>query len=292
MTGLSDGRGALTDRYSYDAVGNSLSESGQSAQPFGYQGNRYDGAAGLYDFKARAYDPYTGRFASKDPVRGVASETQTLNPYPCGLNNPLRHPDPSGLFPENVGDPSAPPSDGDSPLNDRANKLPDTGGQEGGPCSQHISIGAEAPNGDIEGTVSANVREAEDHALVLSPGNPFAFAANLDNHWWFYNQVKTGAIWDYKSRVAPSSRVSENYAIFGNFNFGAAGAAMGYDIVTLLNSAGPPQVVDNFKQGKNLFADAPLKLPYPPLPALWDDPDDQKDILRGIQYYFCLRGVS
>lgn len=44
------------------------------------------------------YDPHSGRFASEDPVKGLATMPQTLNPYAYGANGPLAYPDPSGRF--------------------------------------------------------------------------------------------------------------------------------------------------------------------------------------------------
>ena len=48
--------------------------------------------------RARYYDPTTGRFLTRDPVPGVATLPQTLNPYAYALNNPVLYTDPSGEF--------------------------------------------------------------------------------------------------------------------------------------------------------------------------------------------------
>ena len=50
-----------------------------------------------YDFHASAYDSVAGRFTSTDPVAGVATIPQTLNPY--GLNGPVVYTDPYGYTP-------------------------------------------------------------------------------------------------------------------------------------------------------------------------------------------------
>jgi hypothetical protein len=42
------------------------------------------------------YDPSAGRFLPEDPVAGLASLPQTLNPYAYGRDNPFAYPDPSG----------------------------------------------------------------------------------------------------------------------------------------------------------------------------------------------------
>ena len=89
----------MSDSYTYDAFGNVLDHSGESTQPYTYVGNRAYPAAGFSDFYARAYDPATGRFTSEDPVKGLATLPQTLNPYIYGVNGPLAYLDPSGAFP-------------------------------------------------------------------------------------------------------------------------------------------------------------------------------------------------
>ncbi len=58
-----------------------------------------DSTSGLYDLKARMYEPGTGRFATEDPVAGFAAMPETLNPYAYGYDNPLAYPDPNGDCP-------------------------------------------------------------------------------------------------------------------------------------------------------------------------------------------------
>ena len=59
---------------------------------------------GLLYLRARYYDPTTGRFLTRDPVPGVATLPQTLNPYAYALNNPVLYVDPSGEFIETPWD--------------------------------------------------------------------------------------------------------------------------------------------------------------------------------------------
>ncbi len=96
VTALSGGGGTLTDTYGYTAFGTPNERSGESEQPYSYLANAYDPATKLYDFHARHYDASVGRFTSEDPVEGVASVPQTLNPYIYGTNNPYSSPDPDG----------------------------------------------------------------------------------------------------------------------------------------------------------------------------------------------------
>ena len=62
----------------------------------GFAGQYLESATGLYDMRARDYDPKSGRFTANDQV-----EVPTGMPYVAGYsytyNNPLIHADPSGL---------------------------------------------------------------------------------------------------------------------------------------------------------------------------------------------------
>ena len=49
-----------------------------------------------------------GRFTTKDPIGGIASKSQTLDPYSCSMNNPLAYPDLYGLIPVSTGGGNSP----------------------------------------------------------------------------------------------------------------------------------------------------------------------------------------
>ena len=81
----------MTARYEYDVFGAVRSETGTSDNPRKFTGKEYESDVKLYYYGARYYDPYIGRFISKDPVgNGV-------NWYAYAVNNPLAFIDPSGL---------------------------------------------------------------------------------------------------------------------------------------------------------------------------------------------------
>ncbi len=82
---------------SYEPFGKQLSTAGNPLTKYGYTGEWTDPTSLVY-LRARYYDPATGRFISKDPVRGFPNLPQTLNPYTYAINNPVRYTDPSGEF--------------------------------------------------------------------------------------------------------------------------------------------------------------------------------------------------
>ena len=107
--GLVDGNGTLVEYYEYeDAYGNvriynsSGAELGESAygNPFYFQGRVYDKETELYHFRARWYDPETGRWLSPDPI-GISAG---LNLYLFCNNNPVNFIDPEGLWGIMIGD--------------------------------------------------------------------------------------------------------------------------------------------------------------------------------------------
>jgi len=98
---LTDERGSLVSEYSsvtgtrayaYDAYGREAAGA-QHPSMIGYAGGIALPGAGLVHFRARAYDPGTGRFVSADPI-GVAGG---INLYGYASGDPVNNIDPSGL---------------------------------------------------------------------------------------------------------------------------------------------------------------------------------------------------
>ena len=102
--GYADERGEIVARWTYDAWGNVLSEDVRvpalAAVRYRFQGREFSRATGLTNFRARWYDPTTGRWLSKDPI-GLSGG---LNLYAFCGNNSLNMRDPMGLCMENVED--------------------------------------------------------------------------------------------------------------------------------------------------------------------------------------------
>ncbi len=65
-----------------------------------YTGQRYDAAVGLYDYRARWYDPALGRFILPDTIVPQPGDPQSLNRYSYASNSPIVYTDPTGMFTE------------------------------------------------------------------------------------------------------------------------------------------------------------------------------------------------
>ncbi len=95
ITSLTDAAGAIVASYPYDSFGNLGHSTGTVVNPFRYTGREWDSEAGLYFYRARYYDPATGRFLSEDPIGFKGG----INFYPYVGNSVPNFSDPSGQFP-------------------------------------------------------------------------------------------------------------------------------------------------------------------------------------------------
>lgn len=86
--------GAIAQRLDYDTFGSVLLDTRPGFQPFGFAGGLYDRHTSLTRFGARDYDPSSGRWTAKDPIRFAAGDT---NLYGYVWNDPINLTDPSGL---------------------------------------------------------------------------------------------------------------------------------------------------------------------------------------------------
>ena len=64
---LTDAAGNITDTYAYSAFGEVLSRTGSTVNPYQYTSQQFDALTGLYNLRARYYDPRDGRFITIDP---------------------------------------------------------------------------------------------------------------------------------------------------------------------------------------------------------------------------------
>jgi RHS repeat-associated protein len=87
--------GTVAQRMDYDEFGNVLVDTNPGFQPFGFAGGLYDPETKLVRFGARDYDPETGRWSAKDPIRFAGGHA---NLYGYSINDPVNLFDPEGLF--------------------------------------------------------------------------------------------------------------------------------------------------------------------------------------------------
>jgi RHS repeat-associated protein len=92
VTSLSSPAGALAQTYTFDSFGNQTASTGSLTSPFRYTGRESDSETGMYYYRARYYDPTTGRFLTEDPLRFHAGS----NFYIYTFNSPQSLIDPSG----------------------------------------------------------------------------------------------------------------------------------------------------------------------------------------------------
>ncbi|MEM6793145.1 MAG: RHS repeat-associated core domain-containing protein [Acidobacteriota bacterium] len=94
-----DQDGNVVASYSYTATGVTITRENSSKPDilvYRYSGQEHDPETGLYNFRARFYDPEIGRFYEIDPAQKGAS------PYLYGDNNPVNMVDPDGEEPMSI----------------------------------------------------------------------------------------------------------------------------------------------------------------------------------------------
>lgn len=95
---LSDGTGALTDSYHYEAFGQLLNETGATENSYRFAGEQLDQNLDQYYLRARYYDQNTGRFTQMDTWMGSNADPVTLHKYLYANADPANTIDPSGQF--------------------------------------------------------------------------------------------------------------------------------------------------------------------------------------------------
>lgn len=94
VTSLTDTTGALAQTYTYDSWGNQTASSGSLTNFFRYTAREFDTETKLYYYRARYFDPASGRFVSEDPARFRSGPN--LYAYTHNRSTTMR--DPSGRF--------------------------------------------------------------------------------------------------------------------------------------------------------------------------------------------------
>ena len=97
VTELSGAGGTQLGQYDTNPFGDGATATGVdpsvAGNPYGFAGEYQDPTTGLYDLRARQYDPSTGRFLSRDPL----GPQDYASLYTYVGDNPLSYTDPSGM---------------------------------------------------------------------------------------------------------------------------------------------------------------------------------------------------
>jgi RHS repeat-associated protein len=108
VTTMLNSNGSVADRFVYDPYGKgtmydanwnlqgTLGGTVGATWKYFFQGGRFDGITGLYNFRNRDYSPTLGRWMQEDPV---SDKTEIQNLYLYEDNRPLTLTDPRGLQP-------------------------------------------------------------------------------------------------------------------------------------------------------------------------------------------------
>ncbi len=92
---LTDSSGNVTDTYEYGPFGEFTTSTGSSYNPYRFTGQQWDEDSGLYYLRARYYEPATGRFMQRDPIKDYSN---IFNKYTYAGNNPALFIDPTGFY--------------------------------------------------------------------------------------------------------------------------------------------------------------------------------------------------
>jgi RHS repeat-associated protein len=95
VTSLTTSAGSVMNTYTYNGFGKLAASTGTIPNSYLYTGRESDNETGLYYYRARYYDPNTGRFLSEDPI----SFQGGIDFYAYVLNRPVGYVDPAGLDP-------------------------------------------------------------------------------------------------------------------------------------------------------------------------------------------------
>jgi RHS repeat-associated protein len=88
--------GLVVQRMDYDEFGRVINDTNPGFQPFGFAGGIYDRHTNLVRFGARDYDPLTGKWTAKDPIRFEGGDS---NLFGYTGSDPVNYTDPEGLSP-------------------------------------------------------------------------------------------------------------------------------------------------------------------------------------------------
>jgi RHS repeat-associated protein len=93
---LTNDLGNATDAYNYEAFGNMLQRTGNTANNYLFVGEQFDPYSELNYFRARYYNPRNGLFSSMDPIKPCTCCTKINSSYAYANQNPVNILDYSG----------------------------------------------------------------------------------------------------------------------------------------------------------------------------------------------------
>ena len=93
---LTDESGKVIKTYEYDSFGNEVNPDRKDENPFRYCGEHYDKETDAIYLRARYYQPYLGRFLTRDTYTGDEEDALSLHLYIYCGNDGVNRVDPSG----------------------------------------------------------------------------------------------------------------------------------------------------------------------------------------------------
>jgi len=209
VTSLSNSAGILTQGYTFDSFGKLTASTGSISNPFQYTAHEFDAETNLSLYRARFYDPSSGRFVSEDPLHFAGGDS---NFYSYVGNDPVYYADPFGTdrmchFPRLCGHDLPPPPPKYLPTN----ALPPG------------SVWYTAPGGQTF-WIPAGANWCEECKAAKKNGlNPFAVASS----------VGQGGTYDYQRDPA-------NHVLYNQFQ-----QAANYSVGVYMQCAGYPRWATN-----------------------------------------------
>ena len=95
---LTDENGKVIKTYEYDSFGNEVNPDRKDENPFRYCGEYYDKETDTIYLRARYYQPYLGRFLTRDTYTGEEDDPLSLHLYTYCGNDGVNRIDPGGHF--------------------------------------------------------------------------------------------------------------------------------------------------------------------------------------------------
>jgi RHS repeat-associated protein len=255
---ITSGSGTELESTEFTPFGSQRSHSGTNTSDYRYTDQELDAENGLYNYNARLYDPFIGRFISPDTIVPEPFNPQSLNRYSYVLNNPLIYTDPSGNFENYCNDPRVPCDEYDLPgINATSSRFPPMppGALDYfyAPPMPILDIPSPWQLGYGGGGEEKKDKKKEENCnafykkfgAILKKGNIDikCNASEAKNLGWvkFSKYLLSNNIWNYKYN--PSLKDMDNIEEFGNAHFGIVAAARGMSLtLTLYGGAAAHQI--------------------------------------------------